>query len=155
MEIKKGQRFRCIKDVVMDIGGVGYHKGFTYTSAIDGCITDDYGNDGHMWDDSTMFWEHFELYDPVGSEEESFSFQDIANGLADLLTYKNKMYGNSALNSINVFAGKCKVGQRVDDKISRIQNSEELRFNDIADLAGYLFLIIKEKGWTDFEQFKD
>lgn len=235
MGIKAGQKFRCIKDVVMDSGKVEYHRGFTYTSAIDGCITDDSGDDRHEWPDDTETWEHFELYDPEGywadgspkakfqigdlvipikskthpwkpipvfrihdvvlnddntfeynafiegsthkgcfgttsfkeneleaytpkeydREDEDFSFQDIADGIADLLTYKNKMYGNSALNPINVFAGKCKVGQRVDDKISRIKNSEELRFNDIADLAGYLFLIIKEKGWTDFEQFKD
>lgn len=235
MKIKKGQRFRCIKDVVMDSGNVAYRKGYTYISHLHGCITDDYGDERHRWPDDIETWEHFELYAPEGywadgspkakfqigdlvipikskmhpwqpipvfriddvvlnddnafeykavldmeadtgrfgitsfkeneleaytpkeydKEDDDFSFQDIADGIADLLTYKNKMYGNSALNPINVFAGKCKVGQRVDDKISRIQNSDELRFNDIADLAGYLFLIIKEKGWTDFEQFKD
>lgn len=235
MEIKKGQRFRCVKDVVMDNGDIGYREGRIYTSDNSGCLTGEQGREYHIWDDAHPE-ELFELYEPEGywadgspkkakfqigdlvipikskthpwkpipvfriedvvinddnafeykavldmeantgrfgttsfkeneleaytpkeydKEDEDFSFQDIADGIADLLAYKNKMYGNSALNPINVFSGKCKVGQRVDDKISRIQNSDELRFNDIADLAGYLFLIIKEKGWTDFEQFKD
>lgn len=88
------------------------------------------------------------------TEKES-DFMQIARGLAGLLEYKNKQYGNSALNPINVFAGKSKVGYRADDKISRIQNSEVLRKNDVTDLMGYLILICKENGWLTFDEFKD
>jgi hypothetical protein len=78
-------------------------------------------------------------------------FEKITASLAKVLTEKNKRYGNSALNPINVFNGKSKVGQRADDKLSRIQNSPELRKNDVCDLLGYLILICKENNWTDFD----
>lgn len=78
-------------------------------------------------------------------------FQKIADSIAKVLNEKNKRYGNSALNPINVFNGKSKVGQRVDDKLSRIQNSQTLRKNDVCDLIGYLFLICKENEWTNFD----
>lgn len=78
-------------------------------------------------------------------------FEQITSSIAKVLAEKNKRYGNSALNPINVFNGKSKVGQRADDKISRIQNSPELRKNDICDLIGYLILMCKENGWTDFD----
>lgn len=74
----------------------------------------------------------------------------IAEGITAILTEKNKRYGNSALNPINVFTGKSKVGQRADDKLARLKNSEVLRKNDVADLIGYLFLICHENDWTDF-----
>lgn len=77
-------------------------------------------------------------------------FDKICSGLAKVLTEKNKLYGNSALNPIEVFNGKSKVGQRADDKLSRIQNSPTLRKNDVCDLIGYLILICKENNWTDF-----
>lgn len=78
-------------------------------------------------------------------------FEKIAAGIAEVLTEKNKRYGNSALKPINVFNGKSKVGQRADDKVSRIQNSPVLRKNDVADLIGYLFLICQENNWTCFK----
>ncbi len=67
---------------------------------------------------------------------------------------KNKRYGDSALNPSNIF---CKEGDastkilvRMDDKITRITNSKELRKNDIVDLMGYMVLLCINKGWTDF-----
>jgi hypothetical protein len=81
-----------------------------------------------------------------------------SNSLRDLLVYKNKKYGDSALHPIKVFS-KIDAGnslcQRADDKISRIQNSEELRKNDVADLIGYMLLICVEKGWDNFDDQKD
>lgn len=82
-------------------------------------------------------------------------FKEITSSIADLLEYKNKKYGNSALNPINIFNGKSKVGQRVDDKLSRIQNSDKLAKNDIVDLIGYLVLICEENDWRTFDEFKD
>ena len=82
-------------------------------------------------------------------------FKTITDGIADLLKYKNKKYGNSALNPLNIFNGKSKVGQRADDKLSRIQNSDKLAKNDIVDLIGYLVLICEENDWRTFEEFKD
>lgn len=83
------------------------------------------------------------------------TFQSITASLGDLLAYKNAKYGNSALEPINVFANKSKVGQRLDDKISRVRNSPELRKNDVADIIGYLILVCQENNWTNFDEFKD
>ena len=88
-------------------------------------------------------------------EQEKGEFDDILDSLRRLLNHKNKQYGNSALQPMNVFSGKCKVGQRIDDKLARVANSKELRTNDIVDILGYLVLICKEKGWDNFDEFLD
>jgi hypothetical protein len=86
---------------------------------------------------------------------ETSQFKKVTNSLAELLEYKNKKYGDSALNPMNIFQGKTKVGQRVDDKLARVKNSGTLAKNDIADLIGYLTLICVENGWDNFDEFKD
>lgn len=82
-------------------------------------------------------------------------FDKVTSSIADLLKYKNEKYGNSALEPMQVFEGKTKVGQRLDDKLARIKNSTELKKNDVADLIGYLTLVCVENDWTDFSEFKD
>lgn len=82
-------------------------------------------------------------------------FKEITNSICDLLEYKNKKYGNSALEPLNIFTNKCKVGQRLDDKLARIKNSNDLKKNDVVDLIGYLILTCKENNWTNFDEFKD
>src|SRR5690606_11496641 len=89
------------------------------------------------------------------NEEKKGEFDDILDSLRRLLNHKNKQYGNSALQPMNVFSGKCKVGQRIDDKLARVANSKELRTNDLVDILGYLVLICKEKGWDNFDEFLD
>src|SRR5690606_6762972 len=98
------------------------------------------------------------VHDHLVNEDSSVdtnNFKKITDSIASILSYKNNKYGNSALSPINVFNGKSKVGQRADDKISRIQNSERLQKNDVADLLGYLILICQENGWDNFDEFKD
>lgn len=91
----------------------------------------------------------------VMEPREKGEFDDIFDSLKNLLEYKNKQYGNSALQPMKVFSGKCKVGQRIDDKLSRVANSKELRTNDVVDILGYLVLVCKEKGWDNFDKFMD
>lgn len=91
----------------------------------------------------------------VMKPQEKGEFDDILDSLKRLLNHKNKQYGNSALQPMNVFSGKCKVGQRIDDKLARVANSKELRTNDLVDILGYLVLICKEKGWDNFDEFMD
>lgn len=59
MEIKKGDRFVCIKTVIMDGNGEeAYTRGGIYVSEQDGCVTDNGGFVGHTGD--KYFWrEHF------------------------------------------------------------------------------------------------
>ena len=44
---------------------------------------------------------------------------------------------------------------RLDDKLSRIANADELRKNDTVDLLGYLVLLCVANGWNDFTDLID
>ena len=92
------------------------------------------------------------------------NMQHVLDSMKDLLIYKNNKYGNSALEPMDVFtrhvcdqntAGLNSILVRLDDKLKRIQNAEELRKNDCSDLIGYLTLLCVEQEWTDFSEFKD
>lgn len=66
--------------------------------------------------------------------------------IKDLLVYKNKKYGNSALEPLGVFSQlSAKEGLlvRIDDKLKRIKNgSLEKDDEDVVnDLIGYLVLL--------------
>ena len=72
------------------------------------------------------------------------NLKEVCESLKLFLLEKNKRYGNSALEPINVFSKLSPeegMKLRMDDKVKRIKNSNELRKNDVVDLAGYLMLI--------------
>ena len=70
------------------------------------------------------------------------------DGVKELLLAKNREYGNSAMEPINVFSGLDAVQQidvRIDDKLSRIRSIRKLDEVKISedteqDLIGYLIL---------------
>jgi hypothetical protein len=68
---------------------------------------------------------------------------------------KDKYYGNSALQPLEIFNKHHPYGSRIDEKLSRIKNSTELRKNDIADIIGGCMLLCKDKGWDNFEDLID
>lgn len=77
--------------------------------------------------------------------------------LKSFLLYKNKNYGNSALNPTKIFSkldSNNSIKIRIDDKINRIMNSQELRENDIVDLAGYLVLLCVDMK-IDFKKYME
>ena len=45
--MKKGEKYKCIEDVVMTNGSVAYIKGKTYLCEQDDCITNEEGNTEH------------------------------------------------------------------------------------------------------------
>lgn len=51
MIIKKGDKFECIKDIMMDNNpkDIAYTSGKIYISELDGCITDDQNKVYHYW----------------------------------------------------------------------------------------------------------
>lgn len=53
MQIKKSDKFLCLRDFYMDIDvdkkEIKYTKGITYISEVDGCITNNQNNSGHCW----------------------------------------------------------------------------------------------------------
>ena len=71
----------------------------------------------------------------------------ICDDIKELLLYKNKKYGNSALEPIRIFSKADDVEQilvRIDDKLNRIQQGAGLVGDDedvITDLIGYLVLL--------------
>jgi len=79
---------------------------------------------------------------------------EITNQLRDLLLKKNKAYGNSALEPLNVFSKQNAVDSlcaRIDDKLSRIKNKglNDKTEDTLFDLAGYLILLIIAKNEQD------
>ena len=55
IKIHKGDKFLCIKTVIMGgrFGDIAYIKGNTYISEKDNCITDEQGDDFHAWNTET------------------------------------------------------------------------------------------------------
>ena len=87
-------------------------------------------------------------YPPLFSEtltESQKKIVEICDSMKDLLLYKNQKYGDSALNPNNIFykgdsTNSIKI--RLDDKIGRIKNCEEIRVNDVCDIIGYCTLLL-------------
>lgn len=83
---------------------------------------------------------------------------ELCNNMAKFLIAKNTKYGNSALEPLQIFSHSSsgdQLNNRIDDKLSRIKNSEGPRKNDIVDLIGYLHLKLIDEGWTDFRELID
>ena len=90
---------------------------------------------------------------------------EIMDATKDLLLYKNKMYGDSALNPVGIFTKHIKTAPentasilvRLDDKLGRVRNAQALRLNDVSDIIGYCTLLLVSIGATkeDIAKFKD
>ena len=82
---------------------------------------------------------------------------EVTDAIQQLLLEKNRRYGNSALQPMKIFnrfSVENSILIRLDDKLSRIKNSDELRVNDICDLIGYLNLLLVAKGTTEQDILK-
>jgi len=85
----------------------------------------------------------------VADAQEPSSFETkatkVAMDVVQLLSKKNKKYGDSALNPIRVFSKASPVEQllvRLDDKLSRLKTQSVLEDEDVlTDLLGYLILL--------------
>lgn len=74
----------------------------------------------------------------------------VVDGIKEVLFTKNARYGNAALEPLRIFSKKesteTDIPSRLDEKLSRIKNSPELRVNDVADLIGYSVLLLIQMG---------
>ena len=76
----------------------------------------------------------------------------------EFLKEKNRRYGDSALSLVKIFCKESNQSQlcsRLDDKISRVKNSDVLRKNDLSDIFGYIALLMIDNDWIDFEDLLD
>lgn len=83
---------------------------------------------------------------------------ELFKNFSEFLKEKNKRYGDSALSPNKIFCksdANITLTSRIDEKLNRILNSEELRKNDCIDLLGYLSLLCIQKDWTSFDEFLD
>lgn len=77
-------------------------------------------------------------------EEFDSAKKQVLASIGNTLIEKNTRYGNAALSPVNVFFkgdATTSILIRLDDKYSRVLNSETLRVNDLYDILGYLFLL--------------
>jgi len=83
--------------------------------------------------------------------------KEVTTAMQQVLLEKNKRYGDSAISPKRRFS-KLDSTQgiliRLDDKMNRIEESDELRTNDICDMIGYLNLLLIAKGVTGEEILK-
>jgi hypothetical protein len=82
----------------------------------------------------------------------------LMDNFKEFLKEKNKRYGDSALCPIQIFSketAQTQIMNRLDDKLSRIANSKELKKNDVADVLGYIVLLMISNDWTSFDEFLD
>lgn len=84
------------------------------------------------------------------------------DSICETLIEKNRRYGNSVGNPLNVFSPLTPIQgikQRLDDKIKRIQtstlNKQEPSKNDVFDLIGYLSLYCVEMRWDNYNDLVD
>jgi len=93
-----------------------------------------------------------EIFDEKSDSE--FQIKEVTNQLQQLLIKKNRAYGNSALEPLNIFSQQNAVDSlcaRLDDKLSRIKNKglNDKTEDTLFDLAGYLILLIIAKNEQD------
>jgi hypothetical protein len=84
--------------------------------------------------------------------------EKLFNNFKEFLKEKNRRYGDSAIHPIKIFSkidASNQIYNRLDDKLSRIQNTKEIRKNDLADLLGYISLALIEKDWLEFDDLLD
>ena len=81
--------------------------------------------------------------------------ENILNNISEVLIEKNRKYGNAALEPLGLFYKGDNITSitiRIDDKISRIKNSEVLRKNDMFDLLGYSILLGISNNYWDIPE---
>lgn len=87
---------------------------------------------------------------------------DVLDGMKNLLLYKNRKYGDSAINPKKVFYKGDSTNSiliRLDDKIGRVMSNpdDKPRVNDVADIIGYCTLLLVSMNVTsdDLKKFMD
>ena len=103
-QIKKGDKFKCIKTVVMnDSGKVEYLEGVTYISEEDDCITNLSGDKNHIWGLSVEWQRSFER---VKEEQQIFKVSDKVYDYRYGWGEVNEIMSDSIVYPISVIYGE-------------------------------------------------
>ena len=83
----------------------------------------------------------------------------LGRDMIKLLVTKNRNYGGSVTEPVNIFKSHEvsvieAIRIRLDDKLARVKHSLELRRNDIADIIGYCFLLLRELKTSSSDFFR-
>ena len=88
--------------------------------------------------------------------------KEVMGSMTDLLIYKNRKYGDSAINPKKIFYKGDSTNSiliRLDDKLGRViaNPDDKPRVNDVCDIIGYCTLLLISMGVTqeDIAKFKD
>ena len=112
----------------------------------------------NLSENQKKIFDLFEKIQPFLIQDYDKKIKELTDNFSHFLFEKNKKYGDSALEPIKVFSKSDTDNSiliRMDDKINRIKNSDEIAKNDICDLFGYLSLFMIHKGWNTFDEFLD
>lgn len=158
MGFKKGDKVVCINDKVT--GSDLLKEGQVYTVRLplknDTLLLEE--TDAWVWV-SDLFKLAPEVEKEVAPSVSTLDLIEILfENFKEFLKEKNRRYGDSALKPLNIFSKESvgnEICNRLDDKLSRIKASEILRKNDVADVFGYVALLLISKGWTSFEDLLD
>jgi hypothetical protein len=96
---------------------------------------------------------------PTG--DKPHTIKNLCMSFGDFLQAKNDRYGNSVGEPIQVFNKADTTNAfyvRMDDKLSRIANrppGSEPRENDLVDLAGYIILLLHQRGVSSLDHHID
>jgi hypothetical protein len=142
--IKKGDKFECIKTVIMDDDDeIAYVEGYVYCSEQDNCITSNQGEINHEWSDD--FEEHFRKIEGWKKEETAYykSFLHGRNGVK-IEPDDEDAYHESLLNSRK----QVKVDKDVHEAISVELESKPELFRSRSTFTQ------KQDTWSDSEELQ-
>lgn len=94
----------------------------------------------------------------ICSSTTSDQIDELFKNFTQFLKEKNRLYSDSAINPIQIFSksdANNQICNRLDDKLSRIKTSDELRKNDVCDVFGYVALLMIANGWIEFRDLLD
>jgi hypothetical protein len=120
--------------------GLEFGKPYTMTST---------HGEYHNYNKNDLYWDTERNKDPwkvPAAADFSWHLDKVTEQITNLLKEKNKAYGNSALNPLNIFSKLDAVESlccRLDDKIARISNKgiNDQTEDTVDDLIGYLLLL--------------
>jgi len=98
------------------------------------------------------------LYLNQNTDSSTWDIARVCVSMLNFLMVKNKRYGNSAIEPLNVFSkldANEQINNRMDDKLMRIKNSSVELKNDYVDLSGYLLLKCIANDWLEFKDLLD